>query len=1051
MKCFSAFPLLLLIFCAMISASAQSTDATISGVVVDPTGKVIPGAEVEIVNDATGVYFSSKSNISGIYTVAILPPGQYRIQVSKIGFKTLIKPGIVLNVQSAVAINFTLPLGATSESVTVEGGASEINTTDGSVSTVIDRDFVENMPLNGRSFQSLMTLAPGVSQVPPPSTLGAGNNVGVNGEIVVNGQRSESNYFTVDGVSANTGASANGFGAGAGVAGAVAGETALGSTQSLVSIDALQEFRATTSTYSAEYGRTPGGEFSFSTRSGTNAWSGSIFDYLRNDAMDANNYFNDYYGYPKGAERQNDFGGTLGGPVLIPRVFNGRDNTFFFFSYEGLRLDSPQAATPTPVPDPTLRQQSPAAIQPLLNAFPIANGGEDGLNDGLAYYIEAISYPASLDNTSVRIDHSFGDKFKVFGRFADTPSNTASYNAAVEQVTAMDNKSLTLGSTNLVSAQQSNDLRFNFTQANGQYALTSTGLGGATPFNLSSIPGPGANSFPSNGSELVALFNFGLRPSFNLQRLPVDQKQLNITDTYTMAFARQSIKFGIDWRRLATILTPVNPEEEFAFTSENAVLTNTAPVAVVQVEAPSDVEPVYVAFSSFLQDEWKANNRLVLSLGVRWDINPPPYSAQGPTPYNLNEVTNLVTAQLAPSGTPLWKTDWSGFAPRAGIAYKIHEEPSRATVLRAGFGIFYDMGNTQGSLGYSGIGISSRVRLRSVSFPLTSAQLAVPAPSVAAPYSGTVYAYDPNLKLPYSLEYNLALEQAMGKGQSLTVNYVGSGARRLLTEFFVVPEELGNPNFTASGEVALTQGRASSEYNSLQVKYQRALSRGLQGLVSYTWSHSIDDASSNFSVTQLLRASSDFDIRHNLQAALTYELPKATSNPFGEALIERWGMDMRLQARSSLPVDILGPEVIDPDSGEYFTFQPNRVSGQPFYLYSHQYPGGRIVNYSAFQAPATNSNGNLPRNAVRGFDAVQLDTALHRDFQIHDRVRLQFRAEAFNLFNHPNFGAIYNVLSDGPGLFGYAYSTLNSSLGGLNPLYQVGGPRSLQVSLRLSF
>jgi hypothetical protein len=162
-------------------------------------------------------------------------------------------------------------------------------------------------------------------------------------------------------------------------------------------------------------------------------------------------------------------------------------------------------------------------------------------------------------------------------------------------------------------------------------------------------------------------------------------------------------------------------------------------------------------------------------------------------------------------------------------------------------------------------------------------------------------------------------------------------------------------------------------------------------------------------------------------------------------------MDMRLQARSSLPVDILGPEVIDPDSGEYFTFQPNRVSGQPFYLYSHQYPGGRIVNYSAFQASATNSNGNLPRNAVRGFDAVQLDTALHRDFQIHDRVRLQFRAEAFNLFNHPNFGAIYNVLSDGPGLFGYAYSTLNSSLGGLNPLYQVGGPRSLQVSLRLSF
>ena len=1034
MKCLCAFPLLLLVLCGATLALAQSTDATISGVVVDPAGKVIPDAKIEIANDDTGVHYSSETNGTGIYTVTILPPGEYRIQVSKIGFKTLIKPGITLNVQSAVAINFTLPLGATSESVTVEAGASEINTTDGSVSTVIDRDFVENMPLNGRSFQSLMTLAPGVSQVPPPSTLAAGNNVGLNGEIVVNGQRSESNYFTVDGVSANTGASANGFGTGAGVAGAVAGETALGSTQSLVSIDALQEFRATTSTYSAEYGRTPGGEFSFSTRSGTNAWSGSIFDYLRNDVMDANNYFNNYHGYPKGEERQNDFGGTFGGPVRFPGLYDGRNRTFFFFSYEGLRLDSPQAATQTPVPDATLRQQSPASIQPLLNAFPNANGGEDGLNDGLAYYVETVSYPASLDNTGLRVDVSFSDRFKVFGRYSDTPSNTTSYNAAVKQVASMGNRSLTLGSTNLFTAHQSNELRFNFTEASGRYAQTSTGLGGATPFSLSNIPGPDGSGFPSEGSELVALFNFGLRPSFKLQSIPVDQKQFNVTDTYAVAFACHSIKFGMDWRRLATTLTPINPEEEFAFTSEKAVLTNTAPVAVVQAQAPSDVEPVYLGFSSFIQDEWKALDRLALSVGLRWDVNPAPYSAQGPSPYNLNQVSNLATAQLAPSGTPLWKTDWLGFAPRAGIAYKVHRDSVRATILRAGFGVFYDMGNTQGSLGYSGIGITSRARLAAVSFPLTSAQLAVPAPSVAAPYSGTVYAYDPNLKLPYSLEYNLALEQAMGKDQSLTVNYVGTGGRRLLTEFFVVPERLGNPNFTASGEVALTQGRASSEYNSLQVKYQRALTRGLQGLASYTWSHSIDDASSNFSVTQLLRASSDFDVRQNLQAALTYDVPKATSNPFGDALLGRWGVDMRLQARSSLPVDILGPEVIDPNTGEYFTFQPNRVSGQPLYLYGRQYPGGRIINYSAFQASDTDTNGDLPRNAARAFHAVQLDTALSRNFQIHDLAHFEFRAEAFDLFNHPNFGAIYSILSDGPGIFGYAYSTLNSSLGGLNPL-----------------
>src|SRR5580658_3235398 len=196
LKCLCFFPLLLLILCGATLALAQSTDATISGVVVDPSGKVIPGAGIEIVNDATGVHYSSTTNGAGIYTVTILPPGEYRVQVSKIGFKTLIKPGVTLNVQSAVALNFTLPLGATSESVTVEAGASAMNTTDGSVSTVIDRDFVENMPLNGRSFQDLLTLAPGVAQVANPSGI-----AGLGGDIVVNGQRTEANYFTVDGVS----------------------------------------------------------------------------------------------------------------------------------------------------------------------------------------------------------------------------------------------------------------------------------------------------------------------------------------------------------------------------------------------------------------------------------------------------------------------------------------------------------------------------------------------------------------------------------------------------------------------------------------------------------------------------------------------------------------------------------------------------------------------------------------------------------------------------------------------------------------------------------
>lgn len=1059
MRYFSALCLLLLILCATIMAGAQSTDATVSGVVVDPSGKVIQDADIEILNEATGLHYSSKTNDDGIYTVTILPPGQYRVQVSKIGFKTLIKSGIVLNVQSAVALNFTLPVGATSESVTVEAGAQTINTNDASVSTVIDRTFVANMPLNGRSFQDLLTLAPGVSQT--PSSYGS-YGTGYSGDIVVNGQRTEANYFTVDGVSANTGSMAGQFGGGAGPAGSVPGLTALGTTQSMVSIDDLQEFRATTSTYSAEYGRTPGGQFSFSTRSGTNLFHGSTFDYFRNDALDASNWFNDYYGYPKGKERQNDFGGTFGGPLMLPGIYNGRNKTFFFLSYEGLRLDSPQAATTVYVPDNCLRgvasacattggSSAPTSLQPLLNAFPIANGGEDGFNDGFAYYIESVSYPSALDNTSIRIDHKFGERFSIFGRYADSPSNTTSYNAAVEQATGSTSHVVTLGTSYILTSHQSNALRFNFTQSGGISSQQSTSLGGAVPLDLTSLPGPNDGSFPATGSQLYAVFTYAGFTQMTLGVLPNNQHQFNITDTHYWELGRHNLKAGVDWRRVATLLAPMNPQEEIGFTDESEVLLNSPAVGEALVQAGGDVEPLYLNMSSFVQDEWKATSRLALSLGFRWDINPAPTDAKGPVPYTVTQVTNLATTQLAPLGTPLWKTDWIGFAPRLGVAYQLSSGSERSAVLRAGFGVFYDLGNTRGSSGYEGIGYATSQNVSSPSFPLTSEQLTVPAPSISTPYNTAVYGFDPNLRLPYSLQYNLALEQQLSHTDSLTINYVGSGGRRLLTNVLTYPGAYGNPNFASSTVLQVTQGRASSSYNSLQAKYQRNLARGLQALVSYTWSHSIDDASNNFSIFYLLRASSDFDIRQNLQAAITYLTPRLKSSSKTGQLLDDWGIDGRFQARTALPVDVIGNQQLNAETGIVTQFQPDLVSGEPLYLYGSGYPGRRIINYNDFQTAAPGVQGNLPRNYARGFGAVQLDTAVRREIPVHDRLHLLFRAEAFNIANHPQFGSIYNYLAYGPGYFGYAYSTLNSDLGSLNSLYQVGGPRSLQFSLKVLF
>jgi Carboxypeptidase regulatory-like domain/TonB-dependent Receptor Plug Domain len=343
---------------------SQSTNATISGGVTDPSGKFIQGADVEIANDATGVVYSSKTNSSGMYVVPILPPGHYHVQISKPGFRTIIKADLVLNVQSALALNFVLPVGSTSESVTVDAGSSLINTTDASVSTVVDQKFVKNIPLNGRSFQDLISLTPGVVTQSPQQ----GGSIQAQGDFSVNGQRTESNYYMIDGVSGNTSAgSANGTG-GFGQTGSIAASSALGTTQNLISVDALQEFRISSSSYSAEYGRMSGGQFSFSSRSGTNTLHGTVFDYLRNDLFDANDWFNNYYDISRPALRQNDFGGAVGGPVIVPRLYNGRSKSFFFVSYEGLRLVQPTNASAQYVPSLSLRQ-SPTLNESMQRAY----------------------------------------------------------------------------------------------------------------------------------------------------------------------------------------------------------------------------------------------------------------------------------------------------------------------------------------------------------------------------------------------------------------------------------------------------------------------------------------------------------------------------------------------------------------------------------------------------------------------------------------------------------------------------------------------------------
>jgi Carboxypeptidase regulatory-like domain len=311
--------------------------------------------------------------------------------------------------------------------------------------------------------------------------------------------------------------------------------------------------------------------------------------------------------------------------------------------------------------------------------------------------------------------------------------------------------------------------------------------------------------------------------------------------------------------------------------------------------------------------------------------------------------------------------------------------PGRDTIVRAGVGLPYDTGTELAADGYYGIGTTGFKSFNGAAFPLTTAQIAtVSKPSAAPPYNVAVWGFDPHLKTPYTVQWNAAVEQQLGDQQTLNINYVASASRRLLTQNFYSPNLLGNPNLVSGNGLYLTTNRASSDYESLQVRFQRTLSRSFQGLLSYTWSHSLDNASSNFTIYELERRPSDFDIRNNFQAALSYEIPGQYQNSWTSYALRHWALDARVSARSALPVDIISNTSIDSDSGTGLTFHPDRVTDQPLYIHNSQIATGRQINPAAF-VEKEDANGNViegdaGRNSARGYDSVQADMTLRRDF-----------------------------------------------------------------------
>jgi hypothetical protein len=1016
----------------LIAIPALAQQAELSGAIEDPGGGRVENAAIKVINEDTQANRSTESNSSGFYSVPELPPGHYRVEVDAQGFQKVNRTGIILEVAQIARLDFRLEVSATAETVNVSADASPINTSDASVSMTVSSDLVENLPLNGRSFQQLITLAPGVNL-----TGGANSD---NGEFSVNGQRPTSNYFTVDGVSANLGSTISGGNF------VGSGETlnAAGGTNSLVSVDALQEFRILTSSFAPEYGRTPGGQVILLTRSGTNIFHGTLFEYFRNEVLDANDWFANRAGAERAALRFNDFGGTLGGPII-------KDNTFFFISYEGELLRQPQFGI-TSVPDITSRQSAPAAVQPLLNAFPIPNGPE--LGNGLSEFSAGYSNPITANSTSLRVDHIFGPKLNSFARYNYAPSSDANRGGggadALSDVVRNTflSQSITGGLTYAITPHLVNETRINWSENSTPQTATFDTFGGATLPPTSALYLP-----PYTPQDSLALVDLGGSVRYLVGAyIGAIPRQVNILDSVSYAVGTHQLKFGADYLRSL----PIHPDyasDIYLFNSVANAVNNT--MVFINVNDPL-VRTDATNLSLYAQDTWRASPRLTLTYGLRWDLNPPPrdrYSNNGNyVPLLGNYITGTVSVGTA--GSSLWNTQYTNFGPRLGVAYELRQAPERETVLRVGGGLFYDVATEDAMFTPFGAGFPNSLLAVSsgVTAPVSPSLGVVPGVSSTNPPPGsTFYLYTRDFAAPRSWQWNVSIQQALGSAQTVTLSYVAALGRDLLYSQYY-------PSVGPNGyEVYLTGNSASSNYQSLQLLYQRRLKHGVAATASYAWSHSLDDSSNNDNplppVTVLSPHTnwgpSDFDIRHSFKAALSWSLPTPPVALWLKALTRGWGFDAILTARSALPVDITQRENIGFGN---FALRPDVVPGQPEYLYGSKYPGGKAFNPAAFIIDP-NAQGDLGRNALRGFDLVETDLSARRAFQVSERFKLVFRADFFNLFNHPNFADPDSGIGDGT--FGQSIQMANGVLGGygnsLNSVFETGGPRTIQFSLKLQF
>lgn len=999
-----------LVILAMASPSvidAQVSGGSIVGTVIDQSGAPVPEALVKAQNIGTGQFNQVRTNSSGYYEFSLLPAGRYQIFVQHPGFQTASSEQFALNAGTRPRIDLPLTVGSNTDTVSVVASAPLVNAETTDLGKVIDGAKVEALPLNGRNFQQLVGLQAGVVNSPSSSTGGRGG-------IEFNGSPALGNNLLLDGVDMS-------FGEENGTASDVSAGSSGGSKINVVSVEAIAEFKATGSAFSAEYGRATGGVLNVTTKSGTNQFHGTLFEYFRNDALDANSFFSNLNNLPKPPLRWNQFGGNLGGPIIKNKVF-------FFFNYEGVHTRQNTVINGNE-PTQLLLSQLPAALaQEFRNSLTAPFTPTSNPLVGFA------SFNASRtddENTYLgRVDGAFG-QHRLSGRVSVNrqqvlipqlrPKNPLLYPTKFENAAFQDNW--------ILSSNKLNEFRagLNRIDENRNYQ------------NL-------------NSAAYAAITSVGINDSLN-SYIHFKDTTYTIADNFSYVRGSHSFKTGFEIRVVhSSRIQGGIPTDTYA-TPATAIADTPSTILVLFGNPGRPLNNTDYGF--YGQDEWRITRHLQLNYGLRYE-----YFSPFKGGYNISSSDPF--GPFTRNDQPMFKPDRNNFAPRLGIIFDVFG--NQKTVFRAGGGITY--GPPQAIFYFGGAFINPLLPFQTTYTPSDlppSIPATFPFPQsfidlVASNISLLPKSFVPGRNIAdynradeYAGQWNVSVQQALTKDLALQVSYVGSRGLKLFTT--IVPNQFQpgaktRPN-PAFADITYGTDSGRSSYHALQVSLNQRLRSGLTLDVYYTWAHAMSYGGVDATVTSdsTVQDPNNFagsygpkagELKHNFITVLSYSVPTPHSinaHAFTSAVLAGWNLQGIFNARSGPPINVLSG--IDLVGNQRISGQrPDYIGGVDPYIRNRD--ALTWLNPDAFSntiPAAAKRFGNLGYNALYAPGAYNLDAALHKTFSIHENHSLSLRLEAFNALNHMNLGA--PVVTRSNPLFG----KINSGSAG----------RNVQIALKYFF